>query len=184
MDEMKSAWEIAQQRVERLGKLSSEEREQQERERYRQIGQALAQKWLDSPRRPDITADLGEQEAKGRDIIRRAAVAHLAESIDLTGAGAADSARRAIDVISSLAPELQPRTDELAGLVQEYEEAERRLRQEIESDCREALHRLRISGTAVGDINVEASRQWQTAHSELAGAFAARLDDARRKMMG
>ncbi|MFP3898402.1 MAG: hypothetical protein ACLFVD_03740 [Dehalococcoidia bacterium] len=184
MDEMKSAWEIAQQRVERLGKLSSEEREQQERERYRQIGQALAQKWLDSPRRPDTTADLGEQEAKGRDVIRRAAVVHLAESIDLTAAGAVDRAGRAIDVISSLAPELQRRIDELAGLVQEHEEAERRLRQEVEGECREALHRMRISGTAVGDINVEASRQWQTARSELAGAYSARLDDARRKMMG
>jgi len=49
MSELKSAWEVAQERANRLGKLSADEKEQQERQKYRQVGQVLAQKWLDSP---------------------------------------------------------------------------------------------------------------------------------------
>ena len=64
MDELKSAWEIAQERANRLGKLSAEEKEQQERQGYRQIGQVLAQKWLDNPQRLDLTAELNKQEEK------------------------------------------------------------------------------------------------------------------------
>jgi hypothetical protein len=182
MSELKSAWEIAQERANRLGKLSTEEKEQQARQRYLQIGQALAQKWLDSPDSIGA-AELNKHEEKDRDTIKQAAIEHLVEAAELTTAQGINSAKKVIAAISSLEPELQPKAEEIGQLVQEYEGAERGIRQELESNYRETLHRLRISGTAVATINIEADPKWQLARQRLVEAFAPRLNDLKRALI-
>ena len=183
MSELKSAWEIAQERANRLGKLSAEERAQQERQEYRQIGQALAQKWLDSSQRLDIATELNKHEGEERDIIKRAAVEHLMGAVELTTAQGRNSVKKIIEGISSLEPELQPKAEEMAKLGPEYEGAEQKIRQELESNYRETLHQLRISGTAVDAINIEADPNWQSASQELAESFTPRLDDLKRALL-
>jgi len=183
MGELKSAWEIAQERAKRLGKLSADEIEQQERQEYRQLGRALAQKWLDSSQQLDITAELNKHEEKDRDIIKQAAIEHLIGAIELTPAQGRNSVEKIIEGISSLEPELQPEAEEIGKLVQEYEGAERGIRQELESDYRETLHRLRISGTAVATINIEADHQWQLARQGLVEDFTPRLNDLKQALI-
>ena len=183
MSEMKSAWEIAQEKANRLGKLSAEEKEQQERQKYRQIGQALAQKWLDSPRRPNIIEELNKYEEKERAVIRQAAIEHLADVIELTTTEGINSTKKVIVAISSLRPELLPTTEEISHLVQEYNDAEQKVRQELESTCRETLHKLRISGTAIDAINIEVDPEWQPAHEKLVEAFTPMLNDLKRALI-
>ena len=183
MSELKSAWEIAQEKVNRLGKLSAEEKEQQERQRYRQIGQVLAQKWLGSSRQPDMTAELNKHEEKERKIIKQAVIEHLVEAIEFTITQDANSVKRVIAVISSLGPELQPKAEEISQLVQEYEAAEQKIRQELESDYRETLHKLRISGTAVDTINIETDHKWQVARQELVESFTPGLNDLKQALI-
>jgi hypothetical protein len=183
MGELKSAWEIAQEKANRLGKLSTEEREQQARQRQRKIGQALAQKWLDSSQKFNITTELNKYEEKEREIIRRAVIEHLVEAIELTTTQGINNVKKIIEVISSLEPELQPKAEEIGHLVQEYEEAEQNIRQELESDYRETLHQLRISGTAVGAINIEADPKWQAARQELVKAFTPRLNCLKQSLI-
>jgi hypothetical protein len=183
MGELKSAWEIAQERANRLGKLSAEEKEQQERQGYRQIGQVLAQKWLDSSQQVDMAAELNKHEEKGRDIIKQAVIEHLVEAIEFTTTQGINSVKRVVEAISSLRPELQPKTEEIGQLVQEYEEAEQKIRQDLESNYRETLHQLRISGTAVDAINIETNNQWQLARQELVEAFTPRLNDLKQALI-
>ena len=183
MSELKSAWEIAQEKANRLGKLSAEEREQQERQRYRQIGQALVQKWLDSSQRLDMAAELNKHEEKDRAIIKQAVIEHMVEAIEFTTTRGINSVKRVIKAISSLGPELQPKAEEIGQLVQEYEEAEQKIRQELESDYRETLHQLRISGTAVGAFNIETNPKWQLARQELVEAFTPRLNDLKQALI-
>ena len=183
MSELKSAWEIAQEKANRLGKLSAEEKEQQERQRYRQIGQALAQKWLDSSQRLDMAAELNKHEEKEREIIKQAVIEHLVEAIEFTTTRGINSVKKVIAAISSLGPELQPKAEEIGQLVQEYEGAEQKIRQELESNYRETLHQLRISGTAVDAINIEADPQWQLARQELVEAFTPRLNDLKQALI-
>jgi len=182
MSELKSAWEIAQERANRLGRLSAEEKEQQERQEYRQIGRALAQKWLDSPDSIGA-AELNKHKEKDREIIKQVIIEHLIGAIELTTPQGRNSVERIIEGISSLEPELQPKAEEIGKLVQEYEGAERGIRQELESDYRETLHQLRISGTAVDAINIEADHQWQLARQRLVEAFAPRLNDLKRALI-
>jgi hypothetical protein len=176
MSEMKSAWELAQERADRLGKLSPQEKEEQERQTYHQIGQVLAQKLMDGSQGLDATAELSKHEEKGRDTIRQAAIEHLVEAIELTAAKSVDNLKGIIGAISSLKPELQPKAEEMGQLTQEYELAEQKIRQELEGNTRETLHQLRISGTAVGAINVEDNPEWETARQRLAESFAPRLN--------
>jgi len=183
MGELKSAWEIAQERANRLGELSVEEKEQQERQGYRQIGQVLAQRWLDSSQRLDITKELNKHEEKKRGIIKQAAIERLVEAIELTTTGGINSVKRVIEAISSLGPELQPKAVEIVQLVQEYEMAEQKIRQELESNYRETLHQLRISGTAVDAINIETNHKWQIAQQELIVTFTPRLNDLKRALI-
>jgi hypothetical protein len=183
MGELKSAWEIAQERANRLGKLSAEEKEQQERQGYRQIGQALAQKWLDSSQKLDMTAELNKHEEKERDIVKQAIIEHLLEAIEFTTTQDMNNVKRTMEAISSLKPPLQPKAEEIGQLVQEYEGAEQKIRQELESNYRKTLHQLRISGTAIDSINIEDNHQWQLARQELVEAFTSRLNDLKQALM-
>jgi hypothetical protein len=183
MGELKSAWEIAQEKANRLGKLSTEEREQQERQRNRKIGQALAQKWLDSSQKLNISAELNKHEEKEREIIRQAVIEHLVEVIEFTTTQGINSVKKTIEMISKLGPELELKAEEIGHLVQEYEEAEQKIRQELEINYRETLHKLRISGTAVGAINMEADPKWQAARQQLIEAFAPRLNDLKQALI-
>jgi len=184
MSELKSAWEVAQERADRLGKLSAEEKEQQERQRYRQVGQVLAQKWMDGSQRLDMTAELSKHEEKGREIIKKAVIEHLIEAIGFADTQAIDSAKKVIEAISSLKPELQPKAEEMGQLLQEYEGAEQKIRQELESNYRETLHQLRISGTAVDAINIEDNPQWQLARQGLVESLAPRLNALKQALVG
>ena len=181
MGELKSAWEIAQERANRLGKLSAEEEEQQARQRCDQIGQVLAQKWLDSSQQLDISAELNKHKAAERNIIKQAIIEHLAEAIEFTATQ--DIKKKVIEGIGGLGPELQPKAEEMGKLVQEYEGAEQKIRQELESNYGETLHKLRISGTAVDAINIEATPEWQPARQELLEVFIPRLNDLRQGLI-
>ena len=183
MGELKSAWELAQERANRLGKLSAEEKEQQDRQGYRQVGQALAQKWMDNSRRPDVTAELGKHEEREREIIRQAIIEHLVEPIGFADARTIDNMKLVIQAISSLKPELQPRAEEIGQLVQEYEGAEQKIRQELEANYRQTLHQLRISGTAVDAINIEANPQWQSARQGLIESLTPRLNALKQALV-
>jgi hypothetical protein len=183
MGELKSAWELAQERANRLGALSAEEKEEQERQRYYQVGQALAQRWLDGSQQVDIAAELNKHEQKGRDIIRKAVIQRLAEAIELTGAEDTNSAKKLIDAITSLKPESETEAEQISQLLQEYKLAEQKIRQELESDFRETLHRLRISGTAVDAINIETDPRWQLARQELLESFAPKLNDLKQALV-
>jgi hypothetical protein len=182
VSELKSAWEIAQERASRLGKLSAEEKEQQELEAYRQIGHALAQKWLDG-QQLDMAAEVNKQEEKARPAAKRAAIEHLTDAIDFTTAQGTNSLRGIIEGLIALRPDLQSRAEQVSHLAKEYEAAEQKIRQELESSYRQTLHRLRVSGTAVGAINLEANPQWQSARQGLVEDFASRLNDLKHALI-
>jgi len=184
MGELKSAWEIAQERAARLGRLSAEEKEQQERQECRQIGEALAQKWLAGSRPVNMAAELNNYEETKRRIIKQALIERLSDAIELTTSQSLNNTKRAIEAIISLEPGLQPKIEKINELVQEYESAEQKARQELESRCKEILHQLRISGTAIDSINIEADPKWQQVHQELVATFAPRLNDLKQTLIG
>ena len=193
MGELKSAWEIAQEKANKLGKLSAEEEEQQRKQKCHQIGQGLARKWLDSLALSDIGAELNSYEEEERALIRQATLNCLTKAIDFKSSkiglsknprdfGDISKVERAIQGIASLEPKSQPITEGITRLLEEYEGAEKKTNRELESNGRETLHQLRISGTAVGDINIEATPQWQQAQQRLIEALEPRLNNLKQEL--
>ena len=144
----------------------------------------LAQKWMDSSQRLDVTAELSKHEEKGREIIKQAVIEHLIEAMGFADTQAINSVKRVIEAIGILKPELQPKVEEMDQLVQEYELAEQKTRQELESNYRATLHQLRISGTAVDAINIEDNPQWQLARQGLVESLAPRLNTLKQALVG
>ncbi|MFU8796526.1 MAG: hypothetical protein ACNA7X_04450 [Dehalococcoidia bacterium] len=182
MDELKSAWEIAQERVSRLGKLSADEQRQQQRQRCHQVGLVLAGKWLDGSEKMDLALEIGQHGEDDRPMVRDSVIQQLVQAIEPASAGSIERVTKGIEGINTLAPELGPGLDEIRRLLHEYEEAEREARQEVEGSYRETLHRLRISGTAVAGINIEATEEWQAARQRLVEAFSPRFEDLKRAL--
>ena len=178
MGELKSAWEIAQGKADKLGKLSAEEERQQKEEECRQIGMAVAQKYLDHPELQDITAMVNNYPEGKRDMIRKAVLSCLAEGIELKSL----NLEKVIQGIAMLESRSQLILEQITQLTQEYEQAERKAREGLQSEVKETLHRLRISGTAVGDINMEGP-PFEQSRQRLMDHFAPRLDTLRRELI-
>jgi len=180
MGELKSAWEIAQEKADRLGRLSAEEEAQQRKERCRQAGQVVAKKWLDSSGEVDIAAELNRYGEEEKGMIRQSMIDCLVEAIDFNSSS---GLVKAIQGIASLEPKSQPVIEGITRLVQEYEQAESKTRRELQGPYREILHELRISGTAVGDINVEATPQWQQSQRRSIEALEPRLNELKQELV-
>lgn len=173
MGEIKSAWEIAQAKTARLGKLSAEEERQQREKEFSQIGTAIAQRYLSHWNPQNIQAELAQYSSDDKLIITRAVIGELAQTIDL---GSQDMFDRTAKGILLLKPEAEGTMQQIRELRQEYEQALRKIRQETEARVKEMLHQLRISGTAVSGINVEADQGWQQSIQELAQPLQERLE--------
>ena len=185
MGKLKSAWEIAQEKADRLGKLSPAEMQRQSEQECRQIGQAIAQRYLDSPEPLPLAIELNKYQEK-KDLVRQATLTHLTQAIDLrflTSFGMTSKPERIIQGIAAVEPKSESIIERIRGLVQEYEQLADKARQAIEIKCRETLHKLRISGTAVGNINIEATPQWQQSWHLLTKPLEPRLDSLKRELI-
>jgi hypothetical protein len=187
MSDLKSAWEIAREKASRLGKLSAQELQQQREQQCRESGRAIAQRYLDSPEPLSLPSELNKYQ-EGKDLVSQATVSHLIQAIDLQGKDDNDSSmvyprlEKIARGIASLQPKSQPIIDQITQLAREYEGAIAKVKQEIESNGQETLHRLRISGTAVGDINIKAAPEWQQSWHRLAVTFKPRLDSLKQQL--
>ena len=163
MGEMKSAREIAQERANRLGKLSREEERKQKEQECCQIAQGIVQSYLDSPGAEDIAARLDKYQGEERELILAAVVGLLTGAVTLDGGGRVEKAARGM---VALEPGTQPVVGRMMDLLAEYHQAGERTRKEVEERAKGLLHQLRISGTAIGEINIKTSPQRQRAALE------------------
>jgi len=118
-------------------------------------------------------AQYGLNPEEGKKMIRQAILNYLVEAIDLKSFALLE---RATQGIAKIEPKTKPIIEQINQLAQEYEEDWRKKRREIESKGRETLHQLRISGSAISHINIEAKQEWQQFLYQLAQPFQERLD--------
>jgi transketolase len=69
-------------------------------------------------------------------------------------------------------------------LLQEYQVAEARQKEDIENAGREILHQMRISGSAVSRINPQARDEWQKKLETVAQPFAETLKKLKQRLPG
>lgn len=187
MSEMKSAFEKALERADKLGKLSPEEMRERKEEEYATIGRAIADRYLGHGH----TGILEEEATRyGRDekgIVIGAAVSRLAEAIALESDEVTEKAMAGMLTLRG-EEEIARITERVGSLLSEYREAKRQKYEEEKEDIerreRELLHQLRISGSAVGEINLRASEAWERVSQELLSRFDERLKELKQQLLG
>jgi len=174
MGEMKSALERALERAEQLGTLSPEEMRKRKEEEHILIGEGMAKRYLEHGFSGVLAEGMSKYDVEEKSVVARSALSVLLQSIELEDTELSERAIRGI---------LNLRSDEriesicqaIEGVLQEYHQAKQRCHQEnratIEKSVRESLHRLRISGSAVGQINAGTGEEWRKMVAELQSRF-------------
>lgn len=182
MSQMKSAWEIALEKTSKLGKISEEELKKQEEEKYNQIGQALADKIFAGLSIEQLVIEMDKFNQKERPSISKSLASHLVNSIDLddmTKFGKILDALYKVNIIKFN----QEIVQKYRALSEEYKKAIADKSAEIERRQRDILHRLRISGTAVGEVNIKADAEGQQALEQIASPFQKQLNELKQQLI-
>jgi hypothetical protein len=182
MGEIRSASEIAQEKASKLGQLSPEERKRQKEEKGGLIGKMLAEKYFSQHDIRFLQTELSKYGSPDRGLISQAAIRRLVEGIDLRYSLKLGEVSKGILSLTDTEAAVQT-MDKINELFREYGEAGNRERQEIERAGREILHQLRISGTAISQINIRAREEWLRKLNELAHPFEERLNSLKQELM-
>ena len=182
MGEIKSAWEIAMEKAEKLGKLPPEELRRQKQEKYASIGQVLVDKYLGGLDLWQLEVEMDKYSGGERDLVREMVASKLAQSIDL---GSHERLGRIIEGISHFkwGGKVREIGEEIEQLFQEYEQVEQKEKEEMEKSARGILHQLRISGSAIGSVNPKAIGEWQQELDRLAQPYRERLELLRQRLL-
>jgi hypothetical protein len=181
--EIKSAWELAMEKVEKLGKFSPEELQRQKAEKCGSIGQGLAERYLGGMLLRDLKLELDKQKGEERQLVGEALASKLIDAIEL---GDAERLSKVIEGIAEL--NLKSREGlagirvEIEQLFGEYREAEQKKRREVDAAARGVLHQLRISGSAIGSVNPEVVPEWKNELDKIAQPYRERLDDIKARL--
>lgn len=182
MSEMKSAWEIAMEKAEKLGKASPEELRRQQEEKYALIGQNIADNFLGGLNGRYLEIELDKYPADDREVLIRKIISSLAEAIEL---GDFDKSQTCLSGIHYLRKEqdTQALEEQISELFEEYGQARENLRQEFEKRSCESLRQLGISGSAIAAINPLADAEGEERLEDLARPYEDRLTRLRPELL-
>lgn len=181
MSEMKSAWEIALEKTQKLEKASPEELRRQKEEEQAAVAQALAQKLLDGLDLRSWEIEFEKQPPESREFIKGRLLVHLREAINLEDW---DKSRRSLSGVRFLRrdTDLQAVEQKLEELRHEYTQAREALKHELEQPNLARLLQVGISGSAIADTNPLADPHGQKRLKEVSGPYDERLQEIKREL--
>ena len=183
MGDIKSAWEIALEKTEKLGKLSPEELREQRRQELAPVGRGLADRYLAGLGLWQLKVELDRYKGEERALVTESLVSSLVQGIEL---GNDDRLARVMEGVSALKEERQAGITEIRdraeALFREYREVEQKERRDAEESVKEILHQLRISGSAIGAINPKVMPEWQQALDRFAEPYIMQLEELKERL--
>jgi hypothetical protein len=183
MGDIKSAWEIALEKTEKLGKLSPEELRSQRRQELAPVGRGLSDRYLAGLGLWQLKVELDRYKGEERALVTESLVSSLVQGIEL---GNDDRLARVIEGVSALKEERQAGITEIKdraeALFREYREVEQKERQDAEESVKEILHQLRISGSAIGATNPKVMPEWQQALDRFAEPYITQLEELKERL--
>ncbi len=186
MGELKSAFEKAWEKAERLGKLSEEERRERLEEEFVPVGRRFASQFLEHGSQRILQEQLERFSGEERKLVLRGMLLELLERIKLEDLQAS---LRALEGLRSL--EDKGALSEIIGKLESFIENFKMRREEkfnlersrIERVKRDLLHQLRISGSAIAGINIEGSREWGEIERRIREEAEPQLEALRREAL-
>ena len=185
MGEMKSAFEKALEKADKIGKLSPEEMREREEAEYGPIGRAIAERFLGHGHKQILKEEVERYRSDENGVVVRAALSRLVEAIDLSSG---QPIERSLDGLLTLKEKegIGGTIDSIRILFAEFQEEREqeyeREKENIEKRERELLHQLRITGSAVGAINPKASESLSLVYEQLNSQFNERLEALKEEL--
>lgn len=181
---MKSAWEIAMEKAEKLGKPSEEELRKMRRETYGPIGQGLAKKYLSGLPVRDLQKELAKYAGEEKTVVLESLTTALRGSITLDSRADADRVLEAWRVFKA-SRQIEQTVADIKDLLADYEKAiegrEAGAAQEAAGDLTRQLEAEGISGSALV-VNAGNSAQVTQQLDAIKKEYAARLAALKEKL--
>ncbi len=177
---VKSALEIAMERISGLPELTAEEIAEQKEKEYRPLGEALAHKYMQAILdENDLLDGFNEHKGTAGRIVRRASVAHLCRSIQLEDFRATGRAMRGLCLLTGDMERLREKANaDWARILDDFERRKNNALQENTASEKEKLNALGISGSAVCP-NLKDNESLKNKLEELRASFEPELEELR-----
>ena len=182
-DRVKSAREIALEKIARIADLSPEELAKQKHSEFGPRGEAIARKYLDGTiRGTDLQRELGKYHGDDGQIVRRAFISSLGKSVELLDAARSRKAMEGARLIAGEDVRFEELKKEYEQILAEFEQQTQQGSIVFETRERERLREIGVSGSAIRH-NVKESAGWQQELSRIRQAHDVRLDKLRERLM-
>ncbi len=183
-DGIKSALEIAMEKISGLPELTPEEIARQKEKEFALLGEALCHRYLDGAiAGGDLVTELGKYREDRRRIVRRALVSSLCLSLQLEDILKAD---RAYKGIAQLLADKSGDSDEMIRnfkkIIDDFAQESQGKSREFEAKAREKIRKMGISGSAIRH-NLKEDESWQTELRRIRQVYEPRLERLRNLLM-
>jgi len=175
--ELKSAFDIAMERAQKLGAMSAQERQRSREEKFRAIGEALGKRYLDGLPLRDVEIELRKHGEK-RQIIIRYLLSFLLDALAPGNSEGAENILAAVQHYSGNSGAVE----RIRNIFNEYQKAieqsweEKRI--ELATARRKELKLGGISGSAV-EPATEASPEWLRIKHGLTASYQKRFEETK-----
>ena len=166
--ELKSAFDLAMERAQKLGDLSAQERQRSREEKFRAIGEALGKRYLDGLPLRDVEIELRRYEENRRIVIRHL----LSFLLDTLAPGNYEGAENVLAAVQHYSNEHQK------AIEQAWEEK----RIKLGAARRKELKLRGISGSAV-EPAIESSPEWLEIKQGLIASYQKRFEETKTPLL-
>ena len=183
-ENIKSAFEIAMEKISDLPELTREEIEEQKKKEFEPVGDAVGKKYLSGTILDgELSLELARHSGSEQRIVRTACIARLCREIGLENDR--EIPLKALKGLKLLASEkgsaVEGAVNGFREIFNEFVEQKEGKRRQFEVLAMEKLSRLGISGSAVRP-NLSEDSDWKEQLRKLRNHYEPRLADIRRRL--
>ena len=179
--ELKSAFDIAMERAQKLGDMSAQERQRSREEEFREIGEALGKRYLDGLPIRDVEIELRRYEENRRIVIRHL-LSFLLNTLDTGNSERAENILAAVQHYSGDSGAVAG----IRNLFNEYQKAIEQAWEEkqikLGAAQRKALKLRGIFGSAV-EPAIETSPEWIEIRQRLDASYQKRFEETKTLLL-
>jgi hypothetical protein len=180
---IKSAREIALEKIANLPDLTPEELLKQKENEFKPVGEAIARRYLKGAVR---TSELPLELKKYRDteglIVKRFLVTSLVRSIEFADTNRSQRAIDGLEVLTSPNSHFQDLRKDFDKILSRFEEEIRQRQGIYEIQAREILQKYGVSGSAVKP-NLKFNQEWQEEQGRIQSAYDEKADKLRSNLL-
>jgi len=183
-ERVKSAFEIAMEKVSGLPELTPEEIAAQKEKECRPIGQAIANRYLEGLTTVDaLPEELDKYQGDRGEMVRRALIRSLCGSIDLEDPQTASTVMAGITALNPKSRDFfQGKAHDLRQLINQFASEAKAKSNEFATMAIHQLRSLGISGSAVKP-NLNENESWQRELAGIRQTYESRLADLTEKLL-